>query len=124
MPLLVAVNLLFGLFGFVGASLRHSHIWFSFGRLNLLLVSPAMHQVHHSKAEEHWDRNYGEVFSIWDWMFGSLYLPQQREDLNFGLSGEHDPHPTVYRAMTEPFVFALRTLRPKQRPHQPARTGK
>jgi sterol desaturase/sphingolipid hydroxylase (fatty acid hydroxylase superfamily) len=110
-PLVVAVNLLFGLFGFAGSSLRHSHIWLSFGRADRLLVSPAMHQIHHSCAEHHWDRNYGEVFAIWDWMFGSLYLPGERETLTFGLAGEDDPHPDVARAFMEPFVYAARRLR-------------
>ena len=108
---LIAVNLSFGLFGFAAATLRHSHIWLSFGWLNRILVSPAMHQIHHSRAERHWDRNYGEVFAVWDWMFGSIYLPAGRERLSFGLADGEDVHPTLASALMEPFAYAGRTLR-------------
>jgi sterol desaturase/sphingolipid hydroxylase (fatty acid hydroxylase superfamily) len=111
-PTLVAVNLAFGLFGFAAATLRHSHIWLSFGPLNRMLVSPAMHQIHHSRAERHWDRNYGEVFAFWDWMFGSIYLPAGREELRFGLAEGEDRHATLSSALLEPFVYAAGTLRP------------
>lgn len=109
---LVAVNLGFGLFGFAAATLRHSHIWLSFGWLNRILVSPAMHQIHHSRAERHWDRNYGEVFAVWDWMFGSIYLPAEREELRFGLAEGEGRHSTLSNALVEPFIHAAGTLRP------------
>jgi len=98
-------------FGLLAGNLRHSHIWLSFGpMLERVLISPAMHQIHHSKARRHWDRNYGEVFAVWDWMFGTLYVPRGRESLEFGVVDHPDPHPTWRRAMVEPFGYALRAL--------------
>lgn len=97
----------FGLFALLAGNLRHSHIWLSFGPFERLLVSPAQHQIHHSVAERHWDRNFGEVLAIWDWLLGTLYLPREREQLRFGLAGEEQPHPNLWRLLFEPFVFAL-----------------
>ena len=95
-------------FSCIAANLRHSHVWMSFGPVvSRVLVSPAMHQIHHSRAERHWNRNYGEVFSVWDHLFGSVYVPREREDLVFGLPGaEAQLHPTWWRAMVEPFHYA------------------
>lgn len=111
--LAVWVNIAFASFNLAAGILRHSHIWISFGPgLSRILVSPAMHQIHHSRAPAHWDRNYGEMFAIWDWMFGSLYLPRGRETLRFGLADdEGQPHPSLAAAMIEPFVHAWRQPR-------------
>lgn len=74
-------------FGFVfnmlAANLRHSHIWLSFGRFESIFVSPAQHQLHHSK--EHGFRNLGSVLSIWDGWLGTRTYASKREKLQFGL---------------------------------------
>ena len=100
----------FNAYVFFGAHLRHSHIWISYGRtLEHILISPAQHQIHHSSAPEHHDKNFGEVFAIWDWMFGTLYVPDGPEALTFGI-GEADgtrieqPHTGLRAAMLGPFA--------------------
>ena len=110
---LLYTNVGFGIFAYAASSLRHSHIWLSFGPLlNRVFVSPALHQIHHSKAERHWDRNFGEVFAIWDWALGTLYLPKGQEKLTFGLAGEdRQPHGNLAQALLEPFAYAWRTIR-------------
>lgn len=70
----------------IGANLHHSHIWISFGRpLEYIFISPAQHQIHHSTNPKHFDKNYGSMLAIWDWMFKSLYIPEKHEDISFGL---------------------------------------
>lgn len=104
--LLFGTNVIFSMFHLLGANLRHSHIWLSFGPiLGRIIISPAQHQIHHSKARHHWDRNYGEVFALWDWLFGTLYLPgKEREVIEFGVAGEDtQAHPTLYAAYIQPF---------------------
>ena len=51
-------------------------------------MSPAQHHIHHSTAKEHIDKNFGVALSVWDWMFGSLSLSKNEDQLRFGLSGE------------------------------------
>jgi sterol desaturase/sphingolipid hydroxylase (fatty acid hydroxylase superfamily) len=98
----------FRLFSYAGSTLRHSHVWLSFGDFgNRLLVSPAMHQLHHSTAERHWNKNYGEVLAIWDVAFATGIFPRGTEDLTFGLGeGQAQPHPTLLRVLAEPFGYA------------------
>jgi sterol desaturase/sphingolipid hydroxylase (fatty acid hydroxylase superfamily) len=106
-------NFGFVLFTYCAASLRHTHIWLSYGPVvERLVVSPALHQIHHSRAPRHFDKNYGEMLSLWDWLFGTLYLPKEREELQFGIGDEDaQPHPTLVAAMVEPFGYAWRVLR-------------
>jgi sterol desaturase/sphingolipid hydroxylase (fatty acid hydroxylase superfamily) len=74
------------LFDATGSHLRHSHVWLSWGpRLSRILISPAQHQIHHSRHPRHFNKNYGSQFAVWDWMFGTLYVPQRRERLAFGI---------------------------------------
>ena len=66
--------------------LRHSHIALSFPRwMSYLLVSPLMHQAHHSADPAQHNRNFATVFALWDWVFGTLYLPAPEERFRFGL---------------------------------------
>ena len=102
-------NIVYVAFNFLGSNLRHSHIWLDFGPvLSRLVISPAQHQIHHSRNPAHFNKNYGEMLAIWDWMFGTLYVPRQRETLEFGLSDRKgapvpQPHSTLVRALIDPF---------------------
>jgi sterol desaturase/sphingolipid hydroxylase (fatty acid hydroxylase superfamily) len=97
-----------GLFATFAGNLRHSHVWISYGAmLERIFVSPAMHQIHHSKAPEHWDRNYGEIFAFWDWAFGTLHVSGPFQKLNFGLV-EGEVHRNWRSAMLEPFAYLWR----------------
>ena len=91
--------------GLLGTTLQHSHVWVSYGHaLDHVICGPAVHQIHHSQAREHWDRNFGVVFSFWDWMFGTLVLPGEPKNLVLGLAGEtRPPHPNALAAWLLPF---------------------
>ncbi|HBP18526.1 MAG TPA: hypothetical protein DEA08_12175, partial [Planctomycetes bacterium] len=103
------VNLGIFLFYVVGYNLRHSHIWLDFGWAERLLVSPAMHQIHHSRRREHWDKNMGFVFSFWDRLAGTRVLAEEAglaegESLEFGLDGEsEEEYQDVFRLYLLPF---------------------
>jgi len=61
------------------AHLQHSHVWMAaHGKLGRVVASPAHHQVHHSTKPEHFDRNFGHTLSLFDWAFGTLYVPSKR----------------------------------------------
>lgn len=67
----LGVDILGFAFNFLGANLRHSHIWLTFGPLERWLISPAQHQLHHSAAPEHRDRNFGTTLTLWDRLLGT-----------------------------------------------------
>ncbi len=94
------------------ANLRHSHIWLSFGWvLSHVFCSPAMHQIHHSYADRHLDKNLGFVFSLWDYVAGTLYVPRVRENLTWGLRNqEHQEYSSVWTLYALPIKKAARLV--------------
>jgi len=58
----------------------------------LLLVTPTVHHVHHSARQEQTDSNYGDVFTLWDRLFGTFQAPPRDtvRGLRLGLGDEHD----------------------------------
>ncbi len=83
---------------------RHTHLKLTYGRhLNAILLSPHYHQLHHSVAEKHWDKNFGLTLSIWDRLFGTLVVPEPDEDFVFGLTdNEHDEYQSLYKLHVVP----------------------
>ena len=84
----LGVNCLHVLFLAAGANLRHSHIRLKYNHfVELFLISPFQHQVHHSTEINHYDKNFGSKFAIWDLMFGTLIRSKEvKYRLRFGLS--------------------------------------
>lgn len=52
--------------------------------LSYVLVSPDMHKVHHHHVLPYTDSNYGNIFSIWDRIFGT-FMKLDREKLVYGV---------------------------------------
>ncbi len=120
-------NAFYVMFNAAGANLRHSHIWLSYGRVvEHIFISPAQHQVHHSMDVKHHNKNYGSMFAIWDWMFGTLYVPPNGpEELRFGVAdGKGVPipqmHPTLRAALFRPFVDSAKSFRSRMGQKAPA----
>ena len=95
-------------------ALNHSHVPLSYGWFNRLWVGPLFHHVHHSADLKHRDKNFGGGVPLWDWLFGTLYLPDPDEALRLGLNdheiGEANPHNTVRGYMIEPMAEFGREL--------------
>jgi sterol desaturase/sphingolipid hydroxylase (fatty acid hydroxylase superfamily) len=92
----------------LGFNLRHSHVWLAYPVwLSHVLVSPAQHQIHHSREPRHFDKNLGFIFAFWDAAVGTLYVPRSRESFAFGLAGGEHAH---YRSATALYVRPFRNL--------------
>ncbi|MDP3175857.1 MAG: sterol desaturase family protein [Phenylobacterium sp.] len=113
--MMFGMNVFLIAFTFLTVHLQHSHIWISFpGVLGRILLSPAHHQVHHSDNPIHFDKNFGSCLSVWDWAFGTLYVPgRHREPLRFGVhieAGKPSPH-SVTGTLISPFAACLGLVR-------------
>ena len=98
--------------------LRHTHLWITVpGIWAKLLQTPAHHMVHHSADPRHFDKNLGLFLSLWDWAFGTLWIPRPEEKatLTLGL-GEGKGHHGVVDAWVSPLLDAGRTLLPAPLP--------
>lgn len=70
--------------------MQHANIrlprWLDFGLFQSgLMVTPAMHRVHHSRERQETNSNYSSVLAIWDRLFGTLRVRQDVECVEFGL---------------------------------------
>lgn len=52
--------------------------------LSWIIVSPDMHKVHHHYVLPYTDSNYGNIFSIWDRLFGT-FMKLDREQIVYGV---------------------------------------
>ena len=58
--------------------------------LSYFIVSPNMHKVHHHYKLPYTDSNYGNIFSVWDRLFGTfMYL--KKEDIVYGIDTHMNP---------------------------------
>ena len=58
--------------------LNHSNLKIGWGPLGYLVNSPRMHVWHHDVVlHGKSGQNYAIIFSLWDWLFGSAYLPEE-----------------------------------------------
>ncbi len=101
------------LFNLAGSNLRHSQVWIHFGPLERIFISPAAHQIHHSRAMEHYDRNFGVCLAIWDHLWNTHLHPREvTEPVRFGLekSPLSDENQSIVTLYVQPFRD-LRSLR-------------
>ena len=70
---------------------QHSNIRLRFGVLNYLISSAELHRWHHSRVVGESNRNYGNNVIVWDLLFGTWYLPRERQVDRLGLTGRDYP---------------------------------
>ena len=80
---------------FIG-HLNHANLDWSYGPLGYILNNPRMHIWHHAKAlppEHKYGMNFGLSLSIWDYLFGTAYIPKSGKNIEIGFDGdERFPH--------------------------------
>lgn len=58
---------------------QHANIKTRIGVLNYVFSMTELHRWHHSKVIEQSDKNFGNILIIWDLVFGSFFLPKDKE---------------------------------------------
>lgn len=99
---LAVYYVLWGVTGFY----QHSNCDVRFGPLNYIFSGPELHRWHHSEHIAESDNNYGNVLIIWDLVFGTWYLPQERGVESLGLINRDYPMDFVTQMRT-PFRKGL-----------------
>lgn len=69
----------FGLITTVHGIFQHANVQLRLGPLNWFFSMAELHRWHHSSTVEEANHNYGQTISVWDWVFGTRYLPKDRE---------------------------------------------
>jgi sterol desaturase/sphingolipid hydroxylase (fatty acid hydroxylase superfamily) len=68
----------------------HSNIDIHSGWLQYFVNGPEMHRWHHAKVKGN-SVNYSTKLAIWDWMFGTAFLPEPEKPSSYGLTISNFP---------------------------------
>jgi sterol desaturase/sphingolipid hydroxylase (fatty acid hydroxylase superfamily) len=72
--------------------------------MSWVLVSPDMHKVHHHYVQPYTDTNFGNIFSIWDRLFGT-FATINKNELKYGIDTHmaENEHANLKNLMAIPF---------------------
>jgi ornithine lipid hydroxylase len=82
---------------------QHCNVRLRYGPLNYVVGSAETHRWHHSRVPRESNANYGNTVIIWDVLFGTWYLPKEREVDHLGLQDPAYPK-SFLRLMVAPFT--------------------
>lgn len=87
------------IFGTLIGHLNHANLDLGHGPWRFVLNSPRMHIWHHNyEGDSRTTVNFGIIFSLWDWIFGTAYLPKDKAPpQRIGFRGE-ETFPTDFFA--------------------------
>ena len=80
--MITSILLVHGLYPFF----IHTRLIGKLGILEFILVTPSHHRVHHASNEQYLDKNYGDVFIIWDKLFGTFQKEEDTIEIKYGLT--------------------------------------
>ncbi|MBW3564842.1 MAG: sterol desaturase family protein [Acidobacteria bacterium] len=83
---------------------QHANLDWTYGPLYGLFVSPRFHRIHHSAEPDAHGHNFGRLFSVWDYVFGTAHHSKE-EPAEFGVRDLELPE--SFRAH---FTYPFRTL--------------
>ncbi len=69
----------------------HMNVTWKSEWIERIFVTPRFHHIHHSAEPQHFDRNFGSLFSIWDRLFGTQCLPDTTTPRRFGAPTTKNP---------------------------------
>ncbi|GAB2528863.1 sterol desaturase family protein [Spirosoma aerophilum] len=89
--MITGVLLLHGLYPFF----IHTRTVGKLGWLEYVFVTPSHHRVHHASNPQYLDKNYGDMFIIWDKLFGTF--AEEQEEPVYGLTKQLDSHSFLWQ---------------------------
>ncbi len=101
-PVLAVYFVFYAINGFF----QHSNCRVRLGPLNYLISGPELHRWHHSRLPRESNSNYGNNLIVWDLLFGTRFLPEDRAVGELGLLNRDYPADFV-RQLATPFVKGL-----------------
>ncbi|GAB3832386.1 sterol desaturase family protein [Pontibacter rugosus] len=84
---------------------NHSNLHVPLGPLRYLFNNPQMHIWHHAKHMPHrYGANYGISLSVWDYLFGTVYMPEDGRDIALGFDDVAQYPESFVEQQLQPFL--------------------
>jgi sterol desaturase/sphingolipid hydroxylase (fatty acid hydroxylase superfamily) len=94
----------------------HSAIRVELPWLDRIIVTPQVHRIHHSVERDHYDRNFADIFPIFDIVFGTYCAPVRGQFPKTGLGDDEVNPANPLSAQVEPVVKAIATVFGSKKP--------
>jgi sterol desaturase/sphingolipid hydroxylase (fatty acid hydroxylase superfamily) len=78
-------------FDVIAGAFVHSNLNWTLGPLKYVVASPVFHRWHHTSPAEGGEMNFAPTFALWDWLFGTFYLPEGKLPETFGVDDPQFP---------------------------------
>ena len=85
---------------------QHCNVDIRLGLLNFIISGPELHRWHHSRIPEESNQNYGNNLIVWDLLFGTRYLPLNKQVGELGLINRNYPL-SFFSQLKTPFIKGL-----------------
>ncbi len=107
-------------FAILVGHLNHANLNWTYGWFGYVFNNPQMHIWHHAKEmpEDHpYGMNFGISLSLWDYLFGTAYMPHSGRDIELGFDEDEDFPQTFWSQVSYPWVKEKEELpaTPKQK---------
>jgi sterol desaturase/sphingolipid hydroxylase (fatty acid hydroxylase superfamily) len=85
------VMLWVGPFNIATSAMVHANLDWSFGPFKYWFASPVFHRWHHTALDRGGNSNFAGTFPIFDWLFGTFYMPEGELPDNYGIDEPNFP---------------------------------
>ena len=90
---------------------NHSNIVLDYGfPLRYIFVSPNMHRWHHATTKDAINKNYCIIFSFYDVLFGTFYVPEGQVPSKYGSGYEPDKRFLAHPNYLDDFVYPFKMI--------------
>jgi sterol desaturase/sphingolipid hydroxylase (fatty acid hydroxylase superfamily) len=73
----------------------HANLSWTLGQFKYVLATPVFHRWHHTQLEEGGNTNFAGTFPVWDILFGTFRMPEDRLPDNYGANDQRIPNEIV-----------------------------
>lgn len=89
-------------FNVIYSAFVHANLNWSLGPLKYVVATPVFHRWHHTLAHEAQGRNFAPTFPFLDILFGTFYMPREKQPQHFGIAPDNMPE-TLWGQLMYPF---------------------
>ena len=80
----------------------HANLNWTLGPFKYVIASPVFHRWHHTAADRGGEKNFAGTFPVFDWLFGTFYMPKAELPEAYGIDDKSFP-PGVGSQLVYPF---------------------